>query len=131
MAPRSHLTGVEDDATMAPETESEMQGKFDKLQTALTTEIRTQLEAVSAKLEGRVERVEGSLTHRLKVQSEELREIVKTAADNYGGVLDGLQREIKEFRAEWRKDSDKTKRILTNHARRIEALERVPSTERR
>jgi hypothetical protein len=115
---------------MAPDREDEMQAKFDKLQAALTIELGTQLEAMAAKLEDRIERrVDDRLAQRFKVQAEELREIVHTAAQNFGGVLDGIQRDLGDFRAEWRKDSDSTKRILTNHARRIEALERVLPTE--
>ena len=84
---------------MATNWDSEMQDKFDKLQAALTDEFRTQFKKMGAELEERLEqRLDTRLGHRLNVQAEQLREIVKTAAENYGGVLDGLKADLSLIR---------------------------------
>ncbi len=68
-------------------------------------------------------RIEERLSHRLQLQAEELREIVRTAAGNYGGVLDNIQRELADFRQEWREKNADTDGVLLDHAQRIVALE--------
>lgn len=81
---------------MAADWDGEMQEMFDRLQQALTEEIRNQFLTSEARLEerlaGRIDaalagaevRIEGRiderLSHRLRVQTEELREVVRTAA---------------------------------------------------
>ena len=92
----------------------------------IKTELATQLADTSTQLEERVEkRLDARLSERLSVQAEELREIVRTAADNYGGVLGGLRRDIAEFRDEWRKNAVVTNMALANHDERIVALEQA------
>ncbi len=114
---------------MATNWDSEMQDKFDKLQAALTDEFRTQFKKMGAELEERLEqRLDTRLGHRLNVQAEQLREIVKTAAENYGGVLDGLKADLTEFRKDWRKETDDTRKVLANHAERIGAIEQTLSS---
>ena len=90
---------------MATNWDSEMQDKFDKLQAALTDEFRTQFKTMGAELEELLaerleerltERLDARLGHRLNVQAEQLREIVQTAADNYGGVLDSIKGDVAE-----------------------------------
>jgi hypothetical protein len=117
---------------MAPDWESEMQDKIDKLQAALTAEFRTQLTAqltaMGAQLEQSLEkRLDASMSHRLSVQTEELREIVRTAAGNYGGVLDAIRLDLREFRDEWRKKTEVTNLVLANHVDRIVAIEKTLS----
>lgn len=77
--------------------------KFDKLQAALTDEFRTQFKTMGAELEERLaerleerltERLDARLGHRLNVQAEQLREIVQTAADNYGGRIDAIEKTL-------------------------------------
>jgi hypothetical protein len=98
---------------------------------ATKTELAAQLEATSSQLEKRLEKgLEARLGQRISVQAEELREIVRTAAGNYGGVLGGLQREIAEFRDEWRKNAEVTNKALTNHLERIVVLEQVTGVPR-
>lgn len=131
---------------MADNWDDRMQEHFDKLQAALSadfsnqlttqlatirTDLSAQLEATSSELEKRFEKgLEARLGQRISVQAEELREIVRTAADNYGGVLGGLQREIVEFRDEWRKNAEVTDKALTNHLERIVVLEQVTGVPR-
>ncbi len=98
---------------------------------ATKTELAAQLEATGSQLEKRLEKgLEVRLGQRISVQAEELREIVRTAAENYGGVLGGLQREIAEFRDEWRKNTEVTDKALTNHLERIVVLEQVAGVSR-
>jgi len=110
---------------MATNWDIEMQDKFDKLQAALTDEFRTQLKAMGAELEERLEhRLDERLGNRLNVQAEQLREIVQTAADNYGGVLDSIKGDLAAFRNEWRNETADTRKILANHGGRIGAIEK-------
>lgn len=103
--------------------------KFDKLQAALTDEFRTQFKTIGAELEERLaERRDARLGHRLNVQAEQLREIVQTAADNYGGVLDSIKGDLAEFRKDWRKETEDTKKVLANHGGRIDAIEKTLSS---
>ena len=125
---------------MATNWDSEMQDKFDKLQAALTAEFRTQFKVMSAEfqtqfkvmgaeLEERLEqRLDERLGNRLNVQAEQLRELVQTAADNYGGVLDSIKRDLAEFRSDWRKETANTGKILANHNGRIAAIEKTLAT---
>jgi len=142
---------------MATNWDSEMQDKFDKLQAALTDEFRTQFGVMGAGLEERLEqrlrdslskdltvqlkamgveleerleqRLDARLGQRLNIQAEQLREIVKTAADNYGGVLDSIKGELTEFRNDWRKETEDTRKTLANHGGRIDAIEKTVSTD--
>lgn len=107
-------------------------------QAALRTELiaqhavtRTELVTQSIQLEERLEKgLEARLGQRISMQAEELREIVKTAADNYGGVLGGLRRDIAEFRDEWRKKAEVTDMALANHLERIVVLEQATGVPR-
>jgi hypothetical protein len=111
---------------MASQWEIEMQEKFDKLQQALTEEFRTQLMAMGELLEERLEeRLDKRLSHRLQVQMEELRVLVRDAAEGYGATLEKIDRELGEFRSEWRNKGEDTDRVLTDHVNRIVALERA------
>ena len=125
---------------MAADWESEMQDRFDKFQAAMTNEFRTQFAAMGTQLEERLEkrlgerleqRFDERLTQRLDVQVEQLRDIVRTAADNYGGVLSGLRRDVAEFRNEWRQKAEDTDKVLANHGGRIAAIEKTLSGRRR
>lgn len=110
---------------MATSWDSEMQDKFDKLQAALTDEFRTQFKAMGAEFE---ERLEQRLGHRLNVQAEQLRDIVKTAAENYGGVLDSIKGDLAEIRNDWRKEAEDTRKVLANHGGWIDAIEKTLSS---
>ena len=137
---------------MATNWDREMQDKFDKLQAALTDEFRTQFQAMGAGLDERLEprlrdnlskdlgvqiktmgaeleerlehRLDARMGHRLNVQAEQLREIVQTAADNYGGVLDSIKGDLAAFRNEWRNETADTRKVLANHGGRIDAIEK-------
>jgi DNA anti-recombination protein RmuC len=122
---------------MAINWDSEMQDKLDKLQAALSDEFRTQFKTMGADLEERLaarledrltERLDARLGHRLNVQAEQLRDIVKTAAENYGGVLDSIKGDLAELRNGWRRETEDTKKVLANYGGRIDALEKAVSS---
>ena len=138
---------------MAADWDVEMQEMFDRLQRALAGELRTQLTAMGAQLEERLEqrldasetrltgrinarleaserRIEERLSHRLQVQAEELREIVRTAADNYGGVLESIRHDLADLRQGWQTKTADTDGVLTEHLGRIVALERATGVVR-
>lgn len=64
------------------------------------------------------------LDQRMKIQAEELRDLVKVAAEGYGGTLDSIRREIAELRAALRPTLASHDKTLRSHARRIAKLER-------
>jgi hypothetical protein len=108
---------------MAADWNAEMREMFDRLQRALTEEIRNQFLASEARLDERI-------SHRLQVQAEELREIVGTAAGNYGGVLDGIHRDLADLRQWAQTKTTDTDDVLANHLGRIVALERITGVVR-
>ena len=63
----------------------------------------------------------------MQMHAEDLKDHVTKAAEGYGGTLDGIQRELKDFRAEWRKKADDTDGVLANHIGRIVTLEQTTS----
>jgi len=126
--------------------------KVDQLQRVLIDEIRVQFAGMGAQLEERLEqrlgerldrrldtrmqdlearldrRFQGQIEdmgRRFQVQTEALRELLMAFADGFGGVLDGVQREVRDFRAEFRTKVDATDNVLANHAQRIVVLERA------
>lgn len=107
-----------------------------RLRDNLSKDMADQFTAMGAGLEERLEKLEerieqrldARLGHRLNVQAEQLRAIVKTAADNYGGVLAGIERDLAEFRKEWRNETADTRKVLANHGGRIEAIETLSSS---
>ena len=125
----------EDDATMATTWDEEMTDRFDQLQRALTDEIRTQFVTLGEQFEVRIEqrlgerleeridkrlaageeRLTAHISQTIQVQVESLRDIVKTTAHNYGGVLDRIDRELGEFRQEWRAQTPAPPRAI-HHA---------------
>ena len=131
---------------MATNWDREMQDKFDTLQRALTDEFRTQFAAMGGQLEQRLQtqivtmggqleerlqtqivtmggQLEERLSHRLQVQTEDLREIVRTAADNYGGVLDGIHRALRDLNLKVDLKFGDHGRVLADHNGRLNALE--------
>ncbi|MCC7180228.1 MAG: hypothetical protein IT177_17755 [Acidobacteria bacterium] len=89
-----------------------------RLDQRLSDRLTTQLAQAEARLDQK-------LGDRLQVHTEELRDLVRVAAEGYGGTLERIERDLGEFRAEWRTRSDDTDRILAHHLQRIEALERA------
>ena len=83
-----------------------------QLRKELAGDIAKQLETAGEHLAG-----------RMQVHAEELKDLMQKAAEGYGGTLDGIQRELKEFREEWRKKADDTDLILADHNSRITGLE--------
>ena len=85
---------------------------------------------IDKRLAASEERLTAHISQTIQVQGESLRDIVKTAADNYGGVLDRIDRELGEFRQEWRVQTEDTTRVLANHHERLVVLEATGSNPR-
>ena len=65
-----------------------------------------------------------AITDRMGIMLGDANDSVKKAAEGYGGTLERIERDLNEFRSEWRHKSDDTDRVLTDHVNRIVALER-------
>ena len=110
-----------------------------RLRDNLSKNLGDQIKAMGAELEARLdqrlgnrldlraEQLEQRLGNRLNVQAEQLREIVQTAADNYGGVLDSIKSDLADFRNDWRNETADTRKVLANHGGRIDAIEKALS----
>ena len=114
---------------MAADWDVEMQEMFDRLAKEiaahlLASEARLE-ERLGSRLDARLAEADERLSHRLRVQTEELREVVRTAADNYGGVLESIRRELADLHQGWQSKAADTDSVLAEHLGRIVALERV------
>lgn len=98
---------------LSKELDARFTASEQRLSEKLTRVIVEQLETAQQHLEG-----------CMQMHAEDLKDHVTKAADGYGGTLDGIQRELKDFRAEWRNKADDTDLILANHAGRIDAIEK-------
>jgi exonuclease VII large subunit len=133
----TRLTGRLDTRLEVTETRlaQRIDTRLEASETRLIGRIDSRLEATEMRLAGRIEtRLEASemrlakdLSHRLRVQAEELREIVRTAADSYGGVLDSIRSDVSELRQGWQLKTTDIDRVLSDHGQRIAALE--PATD--
>ena len=65
-----------------------------------------------------------AMTDKMGIMLGDAKDSVKKAAEGYGGTLERIERDLNEFRSEWRHKSDDTDRVLTDHVNRIVALER-------
>ena len=66
-----------------------------------------------------------AMTDKMGIMLGDAKDRVKKAAEGYGGTLERIERDLNEFRSEWRHKSDDTDRVLTDHVNRIGALERA------
>lgn len=124
-------------ATMGEQLETRLEERLGaKLEARIDkrmAEAETRLEErLGARLEARIDkrlleaedRLTGHISKTIQVQVEALHETAKTIAANYGGVLDGIQRELRDFRDEWRKKTEDTDLVLADHNARLVKLER-------
>ena len=72
----------------------------------------------------RLDDLEQRLNTKIDIQVEHLETLVRTTADNFGGVLERIERELLEFRSEMREESRLTRKVLADHEHRMTALER-------
>jgi hypothetical protein len=98
----------------------ELSGDVSQQVTLVGQQLRKELSGDIAK---QLETAGEHLAGRMQVHAEELRDLMQKAAEGYGGTLDGIQRELKEFREEWRKKAADTDLILADHNSRITSLE--------
>lgn len=115
--------------------------QFGQLEVRLTGRLETQLAVMGAQIEERLEQrlgerlerridarmqeAEGRLGLRFQVQTEQLRELVRTAADNYGGVLEGIQRDLANLNRKMDASLSDHRHLLANHGHRLVVLERI------
>jgi hypothetical protein len=109
------------------------QERLEKVEIAVG-EFRTRFDAVDRRFDAvdsrfdavdrRFDELEQRLNIKIDVQVEHFEALVKTTAENFGGVLAGIARELQEFRGEMQEQSRMTQRILGEHERRITTLER-------
>lgn len=71
-----------------------------------------------------------TITDKMGIMLGDAKDSVKKAAEGYGGTLERIERDLSEFRSEWRNKSDDTDRVLTDHVNRIVALERITGQSR-
>ena len=106
-----------------------------RLRDGLSKDLATSLEASEQRLRDslskdmarQIETAQQHLEGCMQMHAEDLKELVTRAAEGDGGTLEGIQRELKDFRAEWRNHADDTDGILANHTGRIVALEQTIS----
>lgn len=71
-----------------------------------------------------------TITHSMGIMLEDAKDSVRKAAEGYGGTLERIERDLSEFRSEFRSKSEDTDRVLTDHVKRIVALERITGLSR-
>lgn len=71
-----------------------------------------------------------TITHSMGIMLEDAKDSVRKAAEGYGGTLERIERDLSEFRSEFRNKSEDTDRVLTDHVNRIVALERITGLSR-
>ena len=71
-----------------------------------------------------------AITDKMGIMLGDFKDSVKKAAEGHGGTLERIERDLNEFRSEWRNKSDDTDRVLTDHVNRIVALERITGQSR-
>lgn len=118
--------------TLGGQLETRLEQRLgERLEERLEKRLGERLEArIDKRLAASEERLTAHISQTIQVQGESLRDIVKTAADNYGGVLDRIDRELGEFRQEWRVQTEDTTRVLANHHERLVVLEATGSNPR-
>ena len=118
--------------TLGGQLETRLEQRLgERLEERLEKRLGERLEArIDKRLAASEERLTAHISQTIQVQGESLRDIVKTAADNYGGVLDRIDRELGEFRQEWRVQTEDTTRVLANHHERLLVLEVTGSNPR-
>ena len=118
--------------TLGGQLETRLEQRLgERLEERLEKRLGERLEArIDKRLAASEERLTAHISQTIQVQGESLRDIVKTAADNYGGVLDRIDRELGEFRQEWRAQTEDTTRVLANHHERLVVLEATGSNPR-
>jgi hypothetical protein len=119
-----------DDATLC--LDRAMQEQFEQLRQSLLTDIDKMLDqkldaklAVSEqKLGEKFAAAEKRLSDQFKIHSEDIRQIAKTTAENYGGVLEGIERRLADMNRTFDAKFGDHDRLLQTHDKRITALEK-------
>lgn len=121
---------------LSEDLDTKLDARERRLREGLSNDMATKVEASERRLGERLSQVvarqletaQQHLENRMQVHAESLKDLVTKAAEGYGGTLDGIQRELKDFRAEWRKQTEDTDKVMANHGGRIEAIEKTMSS---
>lgn len=76
-----------------------MEPQFEELAGRITKDVS---EAVTARVAEVLAAAERRLSERAQVNVEAVKYEARLAAEGYGAMLESIERELKEFRAEWR-----------------------------
>ena len=68
---------------------------------------------------------EKRLSHGMKMHTEQLKDVVKLAAEGYGATLERIDRQLAELNAKVDTKFGDNDKVLQDHASRINALERT------
>ncbi len=116
--------GGELEERLGDRLEQRLETQGERLEARLEQRLGERLEErIDKRLAESEERLTAHISQTIQVQGESLRDIVKTAGENYGGVLGRIDRELGEFRKEWRAQTEDTTAVLANHNERLRVLE--------
>ena len=105
---------------LSKDLDAKLDAQFAASEQRLTQVIVQQLETAQQHLEG-----------RLQMHMEDLKGVVTTAAENYGGVLDSIKLELGEMNKKMDIKLSDHDQVLANHNQRLVTLERSRRAGRR
>jgi hypothetical protein len=110
--------------------ETRLEQRIDSLETQLeqrSVALETQLEqrsvAFETRLGQRADALEDRLEHRMQVHFERMEGLVHRAAEGYGATLESIDRRLDRLETKWDTQIADHGSVLTDHGRRISALE--------
>lgn len=68
-----------------------------------------------------------AITDKMRIMLGDATDSIKKAVEGCGASLERIERDLNEFRSEWKNKSEDTDRVLTDHDNRIVALDRTPA----
>jgi archaellum component FlaC len=127
---RSHLDGLEDDATMATNGD-DVNGRLDRVEGRLERvedrleRVEDRLERVEVKVDDLDRKVEGldGKVEGLKIQFEQVREDIKKLGEGVDQGFKAIARQMRNLDRKWSDKWDTHDLALKDHGGRISALE--------
>ena len=109
-----------------------MDPQFEELAKHIADDVEKRLDSVVVKRLGEAEKrltekftkAEERLSNGAKMNMEELKGVVKLAAEGYGATLERIERQLTDLNTKWDTTISDHDKALKNHGRRITALER-------
>jgi hypothetical protein len=114
----------------------DMQEQLEQLRQAISQDIDKKLDEkfagaekrlsdhVSRELSQQLDTATKDLKGQMQVHFEDMQDLVKGAADGYGGTLESIERQLKELSTKWDTKITDHDQVLQNHSGRLEKLER-------